>query len=78
MSEQNVKIIKVFVMFLRIVQKVNFGAREMEDMFRHQSPLPSNYIILSTDRQERLYDSYKIIIPWAKHLSRCCTPDKAA
>ena len=44
MSEQIVKIIFVFVMFLKIVQKVNFGATEMEDMFRHRSPLPLNYI----------------------------------
>ena len=44
MSDKKVKIILVFVMFLRIVQKVNFGARGMEDMFRHRSPLPLNYI----------------------------------
>ena len=45
MSDKKVKIILVFVMFLRIVQKVNFGATEMGDMFRHRSPLPPNYIL---------------------------------
>ena len=44
MSEQKVKIILVFVMFLRIVQKVNFGATEMEDRFRHRSALSLYYI----------------------------------
>ena len=44
MREQNVKIILVFVMFLNIVQKVNFGATEMEDRFRHRSRLPLYYI----------------------------------
>ena len=44
MSEQNVKIILVFVMFLRFVQKVDFGATEMGDRFRHQSPLRPYYI----------------------------------
>ena len=44
MSEQNVKIILVFVMFLNIVQKVNVGATEMEDRFRHRSALSLYYI----------------------------------
>ena len=44
MSEQKVKIILVLPVFLRIVQKVNFGATEMEDMFRHRSPLSLYYI----------------------------------
>ena len=44
MSEHKVKIILVFVMFLRIVQKVNLGATEMQDMFRHRSPLSLYYI----------------------------------
>ena len=45
MSEQNVKIILVFVKFLNIVQKVKFGATEMEDRFRHRSPLSLYYIL---------------------------------
>ena len=45
MNEQNVKIILVFIVFLRIVQKVNFGATEMEDRFRHRSPLSLYYIL---------------------------------
>ena len=45
MNEQNVKIILVFIVFLRNVQKVNFGATEMEDMFRHRSPLTLYYIL---------------------------------
>ena len=44
MSEQNVKIILVFVTFLNIVQKVNFGATEMEDRFRHRFFLSLYYI----------------------------------
>ena len=44
MSEQNVKIILVFVMFLNIVHKVNFGATEMEDRFRHRSAQSLYYI----------------------------------
>ena len=44
MSEQNVKIILVFVTFLNIVQKVNFGATKMEDRFRHRSALSLYYI----------------------------------
>ena len=44
MNEKKVKILLVFVLFLRIVQKVNFGATGMEDMFRHRSPLPLYYI----------------------------------
>ena len=44
MNEQNVKIILVFIIFLRIVQKVNFGATEMEDRFRHRSRLSLYYI----------------------------------
>ena len=45
MNEQNVKIILVFIVFLRIVQKVNFGATEMEDRFRHRSRLSLYYIL---------------------------------
>ena len=44
MNEQNVKIILVFIVFLRNVQKVNFGATEMEDRFRHRSRLSLYYI----------------------------------
>ena len=44
MSDKKVKIILVFVMFLRIVQKVTFWASGMEDMFWHRSPLPLYYI----------------------------------
>ena len=45
MNEQNVKIILVFIIFLRNVQKVNFGATEMEDRFRHRSRLSLYYIL---------------------------------
>ena len=44
MSDKKVKIILVLLMFLRIVQKVDFRARGMEDMFRHRSPLSLYYI----------------------------------
>ena len=44
MNEQNVKIILVFIVFLRNVQKVNFGATEMEDRFRHRSAQSLYYI----------------------------------
>ena len=44
MSDKKVKIILVLLMFLRIVQKVNFGATEMEDRFRHRSRLSLYYI----------------------------------
>ena len=44
MNEQNVKIILVFIIFLRNVQKVNFGATEMEDRFRHRFFLSLYYI----------------------------------
>ena len=44
MNEKKVKIIVVLLMLLRIVQKDNFGATEMEDMFRHRSPLSLYYI----------------------------------
>ena len=55
---KKVKITLVLLMFLRIVQKVNFGATQMKDVFRSRFRL-SLYYIYATGREAELLTERK-------------------